>query len=180
MRSNVRALWARGWTNARIGAELGVSEEAIAYHRRKLVREDQHAMADSAARRAEQVAIQRHIRTEALDAWDRSKVAMKTTTKEQAKDEPLAIGPDGHPKGGGSKTRVRLTEEETAGDTQYLRVALDAMRAERELLGLDAPKKIELTAVKVGERTVNLEDPEQVATLTRDELEQVAAKMGLA
>mgnify|MGYP001579336462 CR=1 FL=1 len=143
MRQAVAERQRMGWPQERIAADIGISREGVKYWAAKIRKEVQHSIADRAARIAEQAETLRYIRSEALDAWTRSKVAIETKTTEQTvSDGEPRIGPDGKAKGGGKRMRAQVVTEETAGEAAFLAQARGALADERDLLGLDAPTRI--------------------------------------
>lgn len=84
--------------------------------------------------RKQQAEYYNHIRRESLLAWERSKRPKVTKRK-------------GTSAGGqnGDTSYEDTTTQETVGDVQFLRAALQALAKVDDLFGLDAPKKTALT-----------------------------------
>ena len=149
MRASVVDGWRRGKSHAAIAAELGITREGVHYWITKIRKEVAHSIGDRAALIEEHAEALRYIRDEAIGAWTKSREARETKLTEQTVDDgPVRVGPDGKPKGGGgkgNKMRAQVVTEETAGEAVFLAQARGALADERELLGLDAPKKTSLT-----------------------------------
>ena len=85
------------------------------------------------------------------DAWISSKGQFKTTTKKQimraARAKPIAEGqkPDEPAPGIASQEMTEHTETLT-GDPRFLDGVMDCIRRRCEILGIDAPKKTDLTS----------------------------------
>jgi hypothetical protein len=111
---------------------------------------------------AEKVAQLKDVRAEAWRAWEQAKAERRTTTREMmavpVKPPPGRRGqrpPQGPPdreggKGKGKKlATLRVTSKVEAGlpGAEYLILVLKTLEAERELLGLDAPKEMRMAAM---------------------------------
>lgn len=70
---------------------------------------------------------------EAWEAWERSK------------EDRLRVTEEGEDHLGARKRKSSVMREGQAGDASYLRVILDCLKAERDLLGMDATKKVEVS-----------------------------------
>ncbi len=81
----------------------------------------------------EKLVMLREVRTEAWAAWDRSK-----EDAESSSEETLSMQ--------GSEDRLRsiITTTGRLPNNQYLKTVLDTIQAERELLGLDEAKKVDV------------------------------------
>lgn len=168
MKLRIADLWAQSKTSTEIALEVGISTRGAEYWITKIRREIAHRISDFEAVRAEQLSSLRRLRTEAWAAWVRSQQDAETEIEEVT---------TGGQTGGGTKNATRRVGQ--TGEASYLATIEKSLRAERDLLGLDAPKRAELTIIDVAGRRVNLNKPEEVATLSRDELEEIAQKMGL-
>jgi DNA-binding CsgD family transcriptional regulator len=121
----------RGRPVVEIAAELGVSDRQVRTYLRRV---EDRMKADLVARDGEagvlkQFAVLNLVLEEALDAWERSKNPSVTRSASREKDA----------EGNTTKTRVSETVEEQIGNPAYLDAAMKALRAIRDLLGLDAP-----------------------------------------
>ncbi len=122
----VARLDAKGLNQFDIASAVGVSQPQVCIYLKEI---RQQYKADTITERAEQVSRKleqyRHVMRESWAAWECSKVEVKPV-----------VGKDG---------KVKLVELEVNPDPAYLRIVLDCLQAERELLGLDAPKNVQLT-----------------------------------
>lgn len=132
MKEEVRRLLARRMTQAEIGEQLGVSQQAISAWKRKIEADAQAAAADRAAEIATTLETLTELEREAWAAWERSKQPGVTEVSES-----------GHsPKGSTSKGRT--TTEHQVGDASYLSQVQQALQQRRALLGLDAPIRTDM------------------------------------
>jgi DNA-binding CsgD family transcriptional regulator len=138
----------RGRTPEEIGATLGITPRAVRYRLQKL---NARAITDRAERVAQELRTLDTLLTEALDAWEKSKDPLTTTTV--SNDSSKSKG-------------MRRTEEQT-GNPAHLANALKAAESRRKLLGLDALAK-----------EVNLSlTPAQLAALSDEEIEALYVKL---
>jgi transcriptional regulator with XRE-family HTH domain len=138
-RAETLSLLRRGWTQTDIAAKLGVSQSQVSY--------DWHMVARRMARDMEEDA--KHlvllkleeygeIKREAWKAWEDSKREQVTLTTEET-STPASPGRRG-------TIRRRETSVLTPGmaGVGYLRLVLQCLEAERNLLGLDQAKKVQM------------------------------------
>lgn len=128
----------QGWSQIRIGVELGVDNSTIC---KILARLRARVLAQTASKaeayKAEQHALCEHLIDEALQEWQRSKRnAVKATRQTDAGSGDGDVA---------SKERTSRTDEVREGDVAYLDRALAAMERQAKLWGLDAPVKREIT-----------------------------------
>lgn len=127
-REHERRAWelrTRGWSQTRIGAELSLDQSTIS---KALQRVSARVLAELRpqveAMKAEQTAQLEHLLDEAVQAWERSRRPKVTT----------ADGDD-----------VKTVTLETAGEPRFLAEARALLTSIRDLWGLDAPAKQEVT-----------------------------------
>ena len=114
----------RGRTPEEFGVTLGITPRAVRYRLQKL---NARAITDRAERVAQELRTLDTLLNEALDAWEKSKDPLTTTTV--SNDSSKSKG-------------MRRTEEQT-GNPAHLANALKAAESRRKLLGLDAPARQE-------------------------------------
>ena len=144
----INALDIRGRTPSEIATVLNLSVRAVQYRLKKL---NARAVTDRAERVAQELRTLDTLLSEALDAWEKSKDPLTTTTV--SNDSSKSKG-------------MRRTEEQT-GNPAHLANALKAAESRRKLLGLDAIAK-----------EVNLSlTPAQLAALSDEEIEALYVKL---
>jgi predicted transcriptional regulator len=144
----INALDIRGRTHAEIAEAVGLTRSAVSHRLKKL---NARAVTDRAERVAQELRTLDTLLTEALDAWEKSKDPLTTTTV--SNDSSKSKG-------------MRRTEEQT-GNPAHLANALKAAESRRKLLGLDAIAK-----------EVNLSlTPAQLAALSDEEIEALYVKL---
>jgi hypothetical protein len=136
----------------RIAQELGVDKSQISRdfkHIRRLWRETY--IDDLNAAKQEELARVAEIEHRAWLAWDRScrdAETMEVTGTSQA--------------GKGKPERVRKVTKEQAGDPRFLAIVLDCVKQRCEILGLQAPKKLDHTTAGQPFYKVYAFDPENL------------------
>lgn len=126
--SKAWAMRARGWSQIRIAAELGMSQPGVSRLLRRIERRALKRMSRSVQSiKAVQHAQFEHVIQEALEAWDRSKTPRKRAARKTAGDG----------QGGGDDTVETTEVVERDGDCSYLYAAMNAMGGQRSLWGLD-------------------------------------------
>jgi len=81
------------------------------------------------------------LREEAMAAWHRSKTDSTRINRSKTRDARTVTG-EGAP---ASREEDSVVKQSRDGDVRYIETLLKIMTARRELLGLDAPKKMELS-----------------------------------
>jgi hypothetical protein len=123
----------RGKTPSQIAQRLGVSVNQVHYDYKQVMKQFNRDHVKNIERVvAMKLAEYSEIKSEAWDAWEESK---KDFVKEVVEDYPLD---DGTAPGGAKRTR---TVEGQCGDSKFLHIVIQCVNAERELLGLNAPKE---------------------------------------
>lgn len=128
--------YARGLTQRQIAEEIGVNQSTVSYLLKQageiMFREMRPALN---AMKSQQTQAHLHVFREAMMAWEKSKQPRKRSvaTKRKKKD-----GKDAD-----DDTLLRVEQEETCGDVQYLAMATRAQEAIARLWGLNAPVKIQ-------------------------------------
>jgi hypothetical protein len=153
-RVEIASLYLHGWTQAQIGAKLGLSRQQIGYDLDAIRQEWLHStLIDFNAKKAEELARIDHLEREYWAAWEASKKERQTTTTEQSRD---AVG---------EKFKAGLRKTEQTGDPRYLEGVRWCINKRAEILGLNAPQKIAPTTPD-GQRPYEL----VVKDLTDEEL----------
>lgn len=139
-RERERIAWSlrqRCWTEARIAAELGVSQPAVS---KILARVEKRLLARLTKRadrvKARQTAQLEHITNEAMTEWERSKQDSETvkTTEEGAEGVPSFT------------TKTETTVKGQTGNPSLLAQAREAMADIRKIWGAEAPTKTDVTS----------------------------------
>ncbi len=183
-----------GWTQAEIAIETGVSQPQICNDLKKVRQQYIESMnEDRRILIAEKVAQLKDVRAEAWRAWEAAKAERRTTTREMMTVPVKAPEPPPHRRGQrpsqgppdreGGKGRgkklatLRVTSKVEAGlpGAEYLILVLKTLEAERELLGLDAPKEMRMAALVGGFDWAEL--TRQVMSGRTDEVERAIEVM---
>jgi hypothetical protein len=153
-RAEIAHLYLQGWTQAQIGAKLGLSRQQIGYDL-DAVRHEwlQSSLVDFNQKKAEELARIDAVEREYWIAWQESKRERQTSSTEQIKD----------PRGDKIKAGIRKVEQ--TGDPRYLEGVRWCIAKRCEVLGLNAPQKIAPTTPD-GQRPYQL----VVKEMTDDEL----------
>jgi hypothetical protein len=130
-RVEIARLYLKGWTQAEIGGQLGLSRQQVGYDL-EAVRQGwlQSSLMDFNAKKAEELARIDQLEREYRDAWEKSKSGHETTTTEQTTTAD------------GGRTRAAIRKEEEHGDPRYLAGVQWCIEQRCKLLGLNAPQKI--------------------------------------
>jgi predicted transcriptional regulator len=131
--SRVEEMDSMGYNQLDISRELGVSQStASGYLRQVRERYIQQTIDSYQERVGEKLAQYKLIRKEAWEAWRESKKVVTKTRDEEGTITSSNIT---------SISKSVVAKEESRGDARFLIIILDTLLAERDLLGLDAPKK---------------------------------------
>jgi len=137
-RAEVARLDLQGWNTYDIARKLGVSQPQVVYDLRKV--RERH-IASMVQDRAELVAVKlAQYRATAKEAWLAYQQSKETAVKTLEEETQSQFG---------SRYKIGSTTERRTGDPRYLEVVLKCLQAERELLGLDAPKKLDAQVAQV-------------------------------
>jgi transcriptional regulator with XRE-family HTH domain len=140
-KAEVERLDRRGYSQRQIAERLGVAPSQVCYDLKLLRKRYQDTqLAERSAAVAEKLEQYREVRREAWEAWDRSKDNKEKEIKEKISN--LAQQAEA---GAVEKLKAVITTEGRLPGNEYLRTILETLQDERELLGLDAPKKQELS-----------------------------------
>lgn len=195
--AKVAELDRRGWAQSKIAKECGVSQPQVC-HDLKLIRR-RYLEGMSEAREAmveEKLAQYRDVRREAWAAWERSKKRTRKVERTRTvvkQEEGAGKVPDKLGRAKGTKGRakdaakaevteeLRLVKELLATEgrlpaNEYLNTILKCLEAERELLGLDEARKVEITKpVDWDDLTRRLAAPDPVEAAIAAELGRLPA-----
>jgi hypothetical protein len=129
-RAEIAHLYLRRWTQAEIGAKLGLSRQQVGYDL-EAVRKDwlESSLMDFNAKRAEELARIDRLEREAWECFERSKQGHETTTTEQITG------------GDGERTRAAIRKEDEHGDPRYLAGVQWCVEQRCKILGLHAPQR---------------------------------------
>jgi hypothetical protein len=155
-RKQVARLYLRGSSQTEIAHQLGCSQPTVS-NDLAAIRRDWLASAtrDVEEATAQKLAEYAEAKKEAWRAWDKSKEDFQRRGEEieQEHDCPVCEGSGTNMRGGRCKScdgtgaksevgKVTQTTEGQCGNPSYLRVVLECLEAERELLGLDPAKEV--------------------------------------
>lgn len=132
---------AKGWTHSRIAERMGLTRQAIGVIlARSADAEHAEMLANQDRVKATQTATLEYLVNEAMDAWERSQLDAETkkTTEEEVKLEGATIR--------GSQTKTERWSKGQSGDPRFLAEARQALASIREIWGVDAPKKSDVTS----------------------------------
>jgi hypothetical protein len=130
-RVEIAGLYLQGWTQAEIGAKLGLSRQQIGYDL-AAVRQEwlRSTLVNFDAKKAEELARIDRLEREYWAAWEKSRNGHETTTTEQTTT----------PQGERSKAAIR--REDQPGDPRYLAGVQWCIEQRCKVLGLNAPHKV--------------------------------------
>lgn len=142
MMAKVAQLDRRGYPQAQIAKMVGVSYITVMNYLRKMrERSKEIQLGDREELVKEKLQQYREVMMEAWEGYSKSMKDAESITEE----EYLGGKPDEDGEVQARGKIVRKTEGRLPG-TQYLKVIQDCLAAERELLGMDAPKKMDVKA----------------------------------
>ena len=155
----ISGLYLRGITQAEIASQLGVSQQQVSYDLKILQR---RWLAESVAkideRKARELAKVDRLEREYWEAWERSKLDAETVTLEK-----LGALKDGQGQIVGTKVKEVKKREGQSGNPSFLAGVQWCIDKRCEILGLDAPKKIDATSK--GEQIGNVDTDAIVSKL---------------
>ena len=126
-RGKVAAFYLQSWTQARIGLELGITQQTVSndLHAIRLIwRESLIRNFDDA--RAQELAKIDRVEVEYWEAWERSQKPGETTHTEQDSS---------------GKTKASLRKVGQVGDSRFLDGVMKCIERRCALLGIDAPQQ---------------------------------------
>jgi len=130
-RAEIAGLYLQGWTQAEIGARLGLSRQQIGYDLEAVRREWlQSTLMDFHAKKAEELARIDRLEREYWAAWEASRKERQTTTTEQTTDAE------------GERLKAGIRKVEQTGDPRYLAGVQWCIEQRCKALGLNAPQKV--------------------------------------
>jgi transposase-like protein len=129
----------RGWTKTAIAEKLGVHRTQVV-HDWKQILEDLVETRDQEVNQLVVLKLEElgEVKREAWDAWERSKLDREKTVREDWESDS----------GSGSTKEIK-TREGQVGEARYLDTVLKCIAAERELLGLNPKKSMEITGTVI-------------------------------
>ena len=128
----------RGWTQAQIAADLGISQAAVSKLLKRVETRVLRETVDTLARhKVRQTQRLEHIVAESLQAWHASK--SEHTRRRQRKIDRS---------GGADQTLAEIVVDPRHGDPRYLDEARKALADVRKIWGLEAPQRVEVRPVR--------------------------------
>ena len=174
-RQRERTAWTlrteRRWTQQQIADELGIKQPSVCrILKRVRVRAEAELTEEAKQQTLEQVASLEHIAKEAMLAWGASKETARTVTR--TRDEAPVLDRTGTPKKDRDGEPLLAVSERTvttvraqSGNAAYLQRVMDALEDIRDILGIEAPRKIAPTTPTGEEYHGSLDDPERLASI---------------
>jgi len=154
----VARLYLQKQTQAEIGRQLGLSQQQIGYDLKTLQKRWQESSVISIdTRKAEELARIDRLERVYWDAWERSLEAFKSTTQ-------TAEGT-----GDSRRNRGTIKTEERDGDPRYLEGIRWCIQKRVDIIGIDAPKRNELTGTGGG--------PIRMQNISEEELDRRIAEL---
>lgn len=151
----------KGYSQNEIARIVGVSQPQICQDLKEIRRHyaEEHAQ-EMAWKIQEKVRQYREIQREAWEAWELSKQVKERVTEAEEREDmpPVSSKANGANGRRGStpqrlkqriKTRKEKVREGRLPASEYLRMIMECLQAERELLGLDAPERVDVRQVNV-------------------------------
>lgn len=130
----------RGWTQQAISDQLGVPQTTVSLDLKIVRRQwEKSALDDFNAMRSEELQKVERLEREAWAAWERSQKPAQSAVVD-----------------GDAKKGTRKTIKNQHGNPRFLQVVLSCIASRRDILGLDAPRKLAPTDVEG--RTITLSD----------------------
>ncbi len=130
-RAKIAELLLKGWKQAAIARDLNLSVSTVCRDAQD-IREEWKATAleDTATLVNKELQELDLLKSELYEAWDRSKLDKSVTTKSG---------------GEGKGSNVSLKRETQEGNPAFLKLLIEISKERRELLGLNAPKKTQMS-----------------------------------
>jgi hypothetical protein len=137
-RAEMMRMLRRGYTHSMVAERLGVARSMVSYDFQVVMKQIiADRTADTEAIIAAKLQEYAEVKREAWEAWERSKEDVTRRTREGSSRS------DGKGESSEGK-RVSETTEIRTGDPRYLETVLNCLKAERELLGLNPAKQLEM------------------------------------
>lgn len=145
-----------GWTEERIGRELGITQQAVSGILHRLYKRAQQRLTSLVLEeKLRQIRLLQYIADESMQAWENSKKPKKVVSKRKSEQKGLdrdnviqVVTEDGlkntHPliiTGTSEETNTRA--EESIGESRYLAEARAALSDIRQIMALNAPVRVE-------------------------------------
>ena len=139
-RRNISDLYLQGWNQTEIGDKLGIDQSTVSRDIKTLKaewRKQRNGLVE------EFEAKYRLMYKEAYAAWLRSKEDAETTTQEAIEGDAVKLDREGNPIPGKQRLKVSTRREGQSGNPALLAQAQAALKAIREMFGVDAAQKLE-------------------------------------
>lgn len=135
----------RGWTTQRIAEELGLTRQGVEAILKRVETRESKALSKSFARvKAKQYHQLEHIYEETLDAWHKSKEALRRARQTNAGD--------------GEEGQIVTEVIDREGNVTYLHTAMKAAAEQRSLYGLDVQAAPQDQAAGIAQLNQDLEE----------------------
>lgn len=176
-RENERRAWElrrQLWTEQRIADEIGVDVSTVSRMLRRIEVRYSREFAETLERvKGEQTAQLQYLADEALQGWERSKcnaeslrtikedISLKGTEETQGDDgQPVRVKKAVVP---ASKTTTTFTSEGQAGEPKFLSEARGALSDIRDIWGIEAPKRSNVSISAVSDEELEEEIKRRIA-----------------
>lgn len=133
-------LYVQGWTQKEIAEKLGLNKNTVNSDIKFLLGEwkkQRNGLVDEFEGKY------RYIHREAVMAWHRSKEDAETTIQEMIEGEAAKLDKEGNPIPGSNRLKASTRKEGQSGNPALLAQAQAALKAIREMFGVDAAEKVE-------------------------------------
>jgi len=143
-RRKIAEMYLQGRYQEEIAAELGLAQSTVSRDLKHLLDEwQEETKGDIDQRKAELKQMYSLIWREAYAAWLRSKEDAVTETQEAVEGEAVKLDAEGNPIPGKQRLKVSTRREGQSGNPALLAQAQAALKAIREMFGVDAAQKLE-------------------------------------
>jgi len=161
----VTQLALEGYSRQEIAQRVGVSRTTIRRWLQELRQEHAaRAVVDTAQMIAETIKRYNSIYREAMKAWRRSQAERQVRMAEES-------GGDGS--GGRTRKKKSIRSEVRAGDPAFLAKAMEALKAIRQIKGLDAPRRTEIAGPGGGPIDLATLEDQDLRNLTNEQLAEL-------
>jgi len=127
------------YTHQRIADELGLERSTVTKILQRVTKRALNGLSeDIREKKIAQLEQLEHIADEAIQGWHRSKEATKNVSRRTSKKA-------GRFASGGENEETLIQTSDKDGDPRYLETAMKALADIRKIVGLDAPKAVEVS-----------------------------------